>query len=80
MALESAAQIMENLGFNTEASPSAKTAFLRHLMKCSYGIEVRPPLKLEKSTPPSASSSKVSACMHTMKQLSFDFSFDLQTG
>lgn len=80
-ALKSTAQIMADLGFNAESSPSAKTAFLRHLMKCSYGVDVRPPLKLEKSTSCTASSSAApNSDAQPTKQLSFNFSYDLQTG
>lgn len=75
MALESAAQIMERLGFNNNADVSAKTAFLRHLIKDTYGVEVRTPLRIETSVSAHNSTEHVAA-----KQLSFDFDCNLQTG
>jgi hypothetical protein len=35
--------LMEELGFNQKSSPSAKAAFIKHLAKAAYGVEITIP-------------------------------------
>lgn len=66
--------IMKEMGFSKDSSPSVQEAFVRHLIKSAYGKDVRSPsqdLKLvtekELVQKPAEEKSKESA------QLSFDF-------
>lgn len=36
-------QLMEEMGFNKEASTGSKEAFLKHLMKAAVGVQVTTP-------------------------------------
>lgn len=42
--MKSSGQIMQELGFNKNASDAAKAAFLKHLFKAATGCEVQPPV------------------------------------
>lgn len=41
--MKSSGQIMQELGFNKNASDAAKAAFLKHLFKAATGCEVQTP-------------------------------------
>ena len=72
MGMESAQEIMAKMGFRTEASEAVKIAFIKNMIKHTYGVEVRTPLQL-KSTPQ----------IHPPPleiQLSFNFDSDLKVG
>ncbi|MCC2677926.1 MAG: hypothetical protein K0R29_502 [Pseudobdellovibrio sp.] len=52
--MKSSGQIMQELGFNKNASDSAKAAFLKHLFKAATGCEVQTPsfeTKISKAPP-----------------------------
>lgn len=59
--------MMEDLGFNKDASDSAKEAFLKYLIKQSAGVDVQTPTekKLVRENP--------QTIVSFPKQLAFDF-------
>ncbi len=43
--VKSIKNVMEDLGFNSKSKPSVKAAFIKHLAKAAYGVEIKiPPL------------------------------------
>lgn len=65
MGMERADQIMEKMGFRKDASEAVKIAFIKGLIKQTYGVDVRTPLHLTKPDKPAA--------LASAEQMSFDF-------
>lgn len=72
MGMERADQIMRTMGFRKDSSEAVKIAFVKNLIKQTYGVDVRTPLQMaqtEKRTDMSRAQSDVSRA----QQMSFDF-------
>ncbi|KYG60805.1 hypothetical protein [Bdellovibrio bacteriovorus] len=61
--------LMQELGFNKDAPDSVKEAFIKHLMKASYGVNVTTPSEKKEIA---ANPQKI-ATLKSPQQLSFDF-------
>ena len=63
-------QIMSEMGFTKDAPQATKEAFIKHLIKAAYGVEVETPTEKQIKKEKVASEA----------QLSFDFDQDKKTG
>lgn len=71
-------ELMDELGFDLEASPAVKEAFIKYLIKASEGVSVLTPTEKKII---SANPQKITALpeVQTYEQLSFGFSEETST-
>lgn len=67
--MERADQIMERMGFRKDSSQAVQVAFIKSLIKKTYGVDVRTPLRLE----PAETHAPAASRPAQPQQMSFDF-------
>ena len=75
--MKKVSELMDELGFDPEGSPTVKEAFIKYLIKASEGVNVLTPTEkaVIKANPTQI---KVLPIAHKPEQLSFDFHSEAQ--